>query len=51
MERAAAQQAQKTQQEVVKEGEAAGVRESLEPAVRPEAVTMPLIGHANTVPL
>lgn len=50
-ERAAAQQAQKTQLEVVKEGEADGERESAEPAIRAEAGTVPLTGRANTVPL
>lgn len=55
MERAAARQAQKAQQEVAKQEEADGVRESMsvEPWVRPEAAatTMPLSGRANTVPL
>lgn len=52
MEQAAAQRAQKAQQEVVKEGEVDVVRESVELLVRPpEVVTAQLIGHVSTVPL
>ena len=53
MEQAAAQRAQKTQQEVVKEeGEADEVRESVESGAQPEvAIMLQLIGHVNTVRL
>lgn len=51
MEQAAAQQAQKAQQEVVKEGEVDVVREWVELLALPEVATMPLTGHVNTVPL